>query len=150
MKKILLLLLIASVQSYAQTDSAKIKPTVVLKAKDLLFINSMLLEKKYKPLDSLISTIYLGVQNPPGDNTDITITVLHNKAWYSITELLRSNNIALQEVNNILKRVLAALRLAGQSYLTKKLDNDDADLSKKASDIVDAEKLKAKGLFDYD
>ncbi len=124
MKKTLLIvvsLFLLLIKSNSQTDSSKLKPTVVLQARDCEVILYYTQEgrKKLQDLDSvLLSKWRPPATNPTGTN-NVTIDSVEARVWNEVLEIFASNPCLITE--NSFGRLQSALSSTGHSWLTAKV-----------------------------
>jgi hypothetical protein len=122
MKKILLAVLVLSaLTSDAQIDSAKLKPTVVLQARDCEVILYYTQEgrKKLQDLDSVLLSKWRPPATNPTGTTNVTIDSVEARVWNEVLEIFASNPCLITE--NSFSRLQSALSSTGHSWLTAKI-----------------------------
>lgn len=122
-KAIVIILILVSLNSFAQVDSSKLKTSgIILKGKDCdalaYFIRFDI--GNYPDLDSLIKVIY---RNPPANGANVTLDSIPAKQWLRVTRFIKYNQICL--LQGVFDRINTELRLHGGSWIVGKLDKDN-------------------------
>lgn len=122
MKKILLIILILA--SFAARSQDSVKITIAPQARDLEYIASIAFSDNALEnfFDSL--KILFRVPTPPTGSTTVSFTA-YTMDWVLLIQRLKTDEVAIQA--NCTSRIEVLLRAVGQTFLTGKIDDVDAD-----------------------
>lgn len=116
---IILLLFISPFISFAQ-DSAKVKVSIVLQARDCEYIaNAIQFEPKFEDMDSVFKAKWRVAVSPTG-TANVTIDGIQVRHLLSVSEKLNSDAMAIDQ--KVLERFDTAIRAASNNWLTVRLD----------------------------
>lgn len=117
---------IVSLNAIGQTDSAKLKPTVIVQARDceiLLWAVQTLDRAKYQTLDSVLLSKWRPPATAPTGTTNVTIDSVESRAWFNIYEFIKSNAACFYGGTN--DRISTNLQSSGHSWLVNKVIKTD-------------------------
>lgn len=125
MKKILpIILILISLNSFAQVDSSNIKITISVRANDLEYIGSFIFnsDQHEEAYDGIKSKFRVG--SPPSGVTLVQVDTIPARIWLNIITVLKSDATAIKA--GITGRVEVILRAAGQTFIVRQLNDGDA------------------------
>jgi hypothetical protein len=127
MKNILTLLFLVPFIAFTQVDSAQLKVTVTLQARDAEYIGFFIGHNiDYEDLFDALKAKFR-VTSPPAGTTNVTVDTIAIAQWLGVSAKLRTDPYAIG--GSVFSRIDASLRAVNHAYLTGRLnvmDSEDA------------------------
>jgi hypothetical protein len=137
MKKIfILVLLVVSLNCFAQVDSAHTTITVSVQARDLAYIaNFTSIDPIFEDLDSTMKTKFR-VTSPPSGTTTVSIPGIQVRAWLTIFIRLLNDPIAVNA--NVLSRIQTVLNGSANGWIVFRISRETNNMVNQMQAAVQA------------